>query len=199
MDWVRLVLDQVKPKRAKLTLEMCPWTLLDGPEIYFDLLQAIDRPGLGVHLDPANLVTHPRAFYDTSRLINRCFDRLGPHVVSCHAKDVQWTVDARTVGIEEVVPGRGVLEYRTLVRWAHRVSPNLPLIIEHLETEANFDEAAQYIKGVCLESDVPLLGRRPTPSNPAQLAGRITPFNDPRPECSHSPTRTREEVTRRAE
>ena len=156
VEWVRTVLDQVKPMRTKLTLEMCPWILLDGPEVYLELIRAIDRPGLGVHLDPANLVTHPRAFYDTAGLINECFDLLGPHVVSCHAKDVHWTLDARTVGIEEVVPGRGVLDYTTLVRRAHSLSPDLPLIIEHVETEANFDEAARYIRRMCIESGVAL-------------------------------------------
>jgi len=152
--WVRSVLDTVNPMRTKLTLEICPWTLLDSVEMYLELIRAIDRPGLGVHLDPANLVICPRTYYDTSAMINDCFDRLGPYIVSCHAKDVHWTLDARTVGIEEVVPGRGILDYTTIVRRANSVSPDLPLIIEHIETETSFDEAANYIKRICGEADI---------------------------------------------
>ena len=154
--WVRAVLDEVRPTRTKLTLEICPWTVLDSVEMYLELIRAVDRPGLGVHLDPANLVICPRTYYDTSAMINECFDRLSPFIVSCHAKDVHWTLDARTVGIEEVVPGRGVLDYTTMVRRAHDLSPDLPLIIEHIETEANFDEAATYIKRICGEAGVAL-------------------------------------------
>ncbi len=148
VDWVRDVLDQVQPTRTKLTLEICPWTLLDSPQIYLDLIGAVDRPGLGVHLDPANLVTHPRTYYDTTGMIHQCFDLLGGHILSCHAKDVHWTLDARTVGIEEVVPGRGVLDYAAFLQRGDGISPDLPLIIEHVQTEANFDEAAAYIVGV---------------------------------------------------
>ena len=148
VDWVREVLDQVRPTRTKLTLEICPWTLLDGPQIYLDLIAAIDRPGLGVHLDPANLVTDPRTYYETGRMIDHCFDLLGSRILSCHAKDVHWALDARTMGIEEVVPGCGNLDYATFLRRAARLGPDLPLILEHLETESNFEEAAAYIERV---------------------------------------------------
>ncbi len=148
VNWVRDVLDQVRPTRTKLTLEICPWTLLDGPQVYLDLISAVDRPGLGVHLDPANLVTGPRAYCDTSGMINRCFDLLGSRILSCHAKDVHWTLDARTVGIEEVVPGRGILDYATFLRRAAGIGSDLPLILEHLRIETDFDEAAAHIRQV---------------------------------------------------
>ena len=94
VSWVREVLDQVKPTRTKLTLEISPWTMLDSPEVYFDVIQAVDRPGLGVHLDPANLVNGPHVYCDSTKMIKRSFDLLGPHVLSCHAKDVHWALDA---------------------------------------------------------------------------------------------------------
>ena len=146
--WVGEVLDQVRPTRTKLSLEICPWTLLDSPEIYLDLLAAIDRPGIGVHLDPANLVSSPRSFYDTAGTIDHAFDLLEPYLLSCHAKDVNFALDARTVGIEEVIPGRGVLDYATLLKRVQGIGRDFPVIIEHIETEANFDEAAAYIRRV---------------------------------------------------
>ncbi len=145
VQWVRTVLTQVNPTRTRLTLEICPWTLLDGPEIYLELLNAVDHPGLAVHLDPANVVRDPRTYYGTTQMINHCFDLLGERIRSCHAKDVHYALDARTVGIEEVVPGRGVLDYQTFVRRIEEVSPDIPLIIEHLANEDEFKEAADHI------------------------------------------------------
>ena len=78
VQWVRRILEAVKPRRTKLTLEMSPWTLLDGPETYLRLLEAVNHPGLAVHLDPANAVRDPRTYYSTTELLNRCFDLLGP-------------------------------------------------------------------------------------------------------------------------
>ena len=146
VQWVRQVLDEVKPTRTKLTLEMSPWTLLDGPEVYLDLLKAVDRPGLGVHLDPANVIRNPHDFYSTGQVINRCFDLLGPWIQSCHAKDINYALDARTVAIEEVLPGSGVLDYNTYLRQIEKLSPNTPLIIEHLESKSAYAEALNFIQ-----------------------------------------------------
>ncbi len=151
VEWVRQVLTEVEPRRTKLTLEMSPWTLLDGPEIYLALLEAIGHPGLGVHLDPANAVREPRIYYATTELLNRCFDILGPWVRSCHAKDIHFALDARTVAIEEVLPGRGVLDYRTYVSRIERLSPDMPLIIEHLATEPEYKEVGDFIRGIANE------------------------------------------------
>lgn len=151
VEWVRQVLAQVRPRRSKLTLEMSPWTLLDGPEAYLALLGAIDHPGLAVHLDPANAVRDPRTYYSTTELLNRCFDLLGPWIRSCHAKDIHYALDARTVAIEEVLPGRGVLDYRTYVSRIERLSPDTPLIIEHLATIPEYAQVKDFIRDVAGE------------------------------------------------
>jgi sugar phosphate isomerase/epimerase len=47
----RKVIDAVKPKRTKLSVEMLPWSLPDGPDSYLRLMSAVDRPEFGVHID----------------------------------------------------------------------------------------------------------------------------------------------------
>lgn len=148
VEWVRQVLDAVQPRRARLTLEMSPWTILDGPDIYLRLLQAIDRPGLAVHLDPANAIRDAHLYYSTTDLVNRCFDLLGPWIVSCHAKDIQQDPYPATVALREVIPGKGILDYRTILKRIEQVSPQMPLIIEHLASEQEYAEAAGFIRGV---------------------------------------------------
>ena len=154
VQWVRRILEAVKPRRTKLTLEMSPWTLLDGPETYLRLLEAVNHPGLAVHLDPANAVRDPRTYYSTTELLNRCFDLLGPWMRSCHAKDVHYALDARTVAIAEVPPGKGVLDYRTYLTRIEQLSPDTPLIIEHLATEGEYAEVGDFIRSVAREVGV---------------------------------------------
>lgn len=151
VEWVTQILEEVKPRRTKLTLEMSPWTLLDSPEVYLKLLETINHPGLAAHLDPANVVHDPRTFYSTTEMIDRCFDLLSPWILSCHAKDVHHELDARTVLISEVLPGRGILDYRAYLTRIEQLSSETPLIIEHLAEEPQYAEAGRFIRSVAQE------------------------------------------------
>ena len=101
----RKIIDAVKPKRARFGYEMMGWALPDSPDSYVRLLKAVDRPAFGVHLDPCNLVNSPEKFYRNTALLNECFDKLGPWIASCHAKDLTWDVEMN-VHFREVVPGK---------------------------------------------------------------------------------------------
>jgi sugar phosphate isomerase/epimerase len=57
-----------------------------------------------------------------------------------------------TTHLEEVRAGLGELEYPAFFRVANQVNPDLPLMIEHLETEQEYDLAASYLKAVARES-----------------------------------------------
>ena len=67
----------MQPTQAKLTLEPERWLLPDEPEVYLRLLEAIDRPGFGVHPDPVNIIASPKTFYDSGALLRECFEKLG--------------------------------------------------------------------------------------------------------------------------
>ena len=56
VETVRLIIDAVKPTRTYYTLEAMPWTPPDSTESYVQLMQAIERPRMAVHFDPANLL-----------------------------------------------------------------------------------------------------------------------------------------------
>jgi len=84
----RKVIDAVNPKRAKFAYEMMGWSYPDSAESYLKLIKAIDREGFGVHLDPCNAINSPERYYRNAELLNECFDKLGPYIVSCHAKDL---------------------------------------------------------------------------------------------------------------
>jgi sugar phosphate isomerase/epimerase len=144
----RRVIDAVKPKTTKFTLEMFCFTFLDGPAEYVRLLKAVDRPRMGVHLDPANCVVSPRTYYNNGLLIRECFKTLGPNIVSCHAKDIRIRPEPFSVQFDEVIPGRGILDYGEFLRGANSLKQDVPLMMEHLSKEEEYREAQKYILSV---------------------------------------------------
>jgi len=140
----RKIIDAVKPGRAKFCYEMMGWAIPDSPESYEKLLQAVDRKAFGVHLDPCNLINSPRRFWRNGDLINECFDRLGPHIVSCHAKDLAWKLEMN-IHFQEVRPGAGALDYRTFLERLTRLPHQAPLMLEHLPSAVEYDRARLHI------------------------------------------------------
>lgn len=134
VETVRYLLDTVKPTRAKFALEMMQYSLPDSVESYVELIRAIDRPMFGAHFDPVNIIMTPRVYFDNGALIRECFDKLGPWVVSCHAKDIKLHHQA-ALHLDEVQIGDGVLDYRTYLSQLNRLPREVPLMLEHLEGE----------------------------------------------------------------
>jgi len=141
---VRRILGQVKPKRAKFALEMMGWALPSGPDEYLELIRAVDRPGFGVHLDVCNGINSPARFYENSAFIRECFTKLGPYIVSCHAKDLAWVVELN-VHFQEVIPGRGELDYQAYLRGLAGLAQDAPLMMEHLRDAGEYEQARDYI------------------------------------------------------
>ena len=135
VETVRHLLDTVKPKRAKFALEMMQYSLPDSVDSYVELIRAVDRPMFGAHFDPVNLIITPRVYFNNGALIRECFDKLGEHVVSCHAKDIILHHQA-ALHLDEVPIGEGVLDYRTYLFELDRLPREVPLLLEHLEGPA---------------------------------------------------------------
>jgi len=136
----RKIIDAVKPKRAKFCYEMMGWALPDSPDAYLEMIKAVDREAFAVHLDPCNLINSPRRFYDNTKLLNECFDKLGPRIASCHAKDLRWEVEMN-VHFREVPLGTGALDYRTYLKRLASLPGDVPLMIEHMRGAEEYDKS----------------------------------------------------------
>ena len=79
--------------------------------------------------------------------------RLGPHIRSCHAKDILLQ-DQLTVHLDEVRPGQGTLDYRTYLTELAKLDKDLPLMIEHLPNAEEYGEAAAYIRKVASSAKI---------------------------------------------
>ncbi len=111
----RLIIDAVKPKRTSFSLDTMPWSYPNSVECYVDLIRAIDRPQFAVHLDPVNLINSPSKYYKNADLMREAFQKLGPYIRSCHAKDIRLS-GKMTVHLEEVRPGLGELDYSVFLK-----------------------------------------------------------------------------------
>jgi sugar phosphate isomerase/epimerase len=148
----RKILDSVKPKRARFSMEMMPWAPPDGAEGYLRLIRAVDRPMFGVHVDMCNLINTPEQFYKNGQLISDTFKKLGKWVISCHAKDI-W---GYRVHFAETIPGRGGLDYTAYLTSISTYAPKAPLMLEHLATAEEYDEGRLYIQQVAQKAGISL-------------------------------------------
>jgi len=154
VEVARRVIDAVKPKKTKMTFEVMPCQFMDSAGEYMRFLRAVDRDAAGIHLDPANSITNPRLLYDNRDFFRNEFEIFGEAVVSVHLKDVRLDPSQFTVNIQEVPIGKGNIDYANLLRLVDRLPPDTPAMLEHLETEELYDEAAASLRALAAKAGV---------------------------------------------
>ena len=136
----RTIIDAVKPTRTVFTYEMMAWSLPDSPDACLRMIAAVDRKAFAVHLDPCNLINSPERNYRSSDVIRECYAKLGPRIASVHAKDLAWDVEY-AVHFREVRIGLGTIDYGVFLAEHATHAPDVPLMLEHLPNEAEYDAA----------------------------------------------------------
>jgi len=153
VETTRQVIDAVKPVHTYFALEAMPWAYPDSPENYLKLIKAIDRDRFGVHIDPVNMVVSPQIYFNNGDMIRSCFEMLGPHIRSCHAKDITLREDNYIPQLDELRPGLGNLNYQVYLSELAELK-DIPLMMEHLQTEEEYSAAAAYIRSVGSEINI---------------------------------------------
>jgi len=144
VETVRDIIDTVKPTRAFYTLEPMPAIVPDSADSYLELIHAIDRPQFAAHLDPVNMISSPRRYFDNAAFLEECFDKLGGYIKSIHAKDIIIR-NPLTVHLDEVRPGLGTLHYRTFLRRANQLDADMPFMLEHLPM-SEYAPSAEFVR-----------------------------------------------------
>ncbi len=144
---VQEILDEVRPSNTFYTLETMPWMYPDSPDSYLELIKAVDRKAFAVHFDVVNLINCPERSFKNKDLIEEFTGKLGNHIKSCHAKD-SLLHKTLTVRLDEARPGKGNVDYSTLLRELEKLSPDMTLMIEHLPNEQEFVLAGDYIRTI---------------------------------------------------
>ncbi len=150
----RRIIDAVQPTHTHYSLEPMPWMVPESPEQYLQLLQDVARPAFKVHLDYCNMINSLDRYRDASAFITRCFELLGEHIVSIHAKDVQLMQGDLPIVIREVPPGEGSIDLPLVTKLAHALGEDTPVFVEHLPDHAAYMDAVRVMHEAAARADV---------------------------------------------
>ncbi len=154
VEMARGFIDEVKPKTAFFTYEIFPFSVVDSPAEIARLIKAVDRKQFGVHLDLVNLINSPRAYWSSGAIMDECVKLFGERIVAAHAKDVKMKEPAISVILEEVLAGEGALDIAAFLRCLHKLPQEVPLMLEHLKDEAEYDLAAAHYRKVAAQERI---------------------------------------------
>lgn len=147
ISMLRTIIDEVNPKRAKYTLEPMPWMVPANPDDYVRLIDEVERDGFGVHLDLINMVTSPEKYFHLDEFMDECFEKLGDKICSCHLKDIKLLEDY-TFQLKECACGEGILDVKRYLDKATQINENIPVIIEHLDSNEAYIQSFNYVKSL---------------------------------------------------
>ena len=142
---VREIIDAVRPRRTKFCIESMPWMIPDSPQAYLRLIEDVDRAEFGTHLDVVNMITSPRRYFYNDEFLRECFSLLHGTICSCHLKDIHLK-EEYTFQLEETACGNGALDLELYASLANAENPRMPMIIEHLDTDAAYLASIRYVQ-----------------------------------------------------
>ena len=142
---VQEIIDKANIHKTYFTLEPMPWMIPTGPDEYLRLLEAVDRDHFAVHMDIINMISSAERYFKAEEFIDECAQKLGTCIKSCHIKDVHLN-ERYTLRLEECGPGDGEFPLRYYVQKMHELDPDMPVILEHLQTDEQYLNYLAYLK-----------------------------------------------------
>lgn len=142
---VQNIIDRVNPKKTFYTLEPMPWLHPYSPEDYLKMIKDINRNGFAVHMDIFNMINTPEKYLFNKEFTDNAFSVLGKYIKSCHIKDIVMKTNLPT-SIEETAVGKGGFDLKNYINQIDNISSDMPVIIEHLESEEGYIKAVKHIE-----------------------------------------------------
>lgn len=137
-----------------LSMEGHQLVTLESAEVTAEILNAVDSPWVTCDYDSANWITLKEA-WDTTSAVHRHFDVLGTHISSCHAKDI-WVEDKLSVHLQDGCPGKGNMDFRTVLLRMHQLSPDLPVLPEGCSSE-EIPQVVALFRSLAAELNIPII------------------------------------------
>ena len=142
---VQEIIDRADVKRSYFTLEPMPWMIPTGPKEYIRLMEAVGRDRFAVHMDIINMINSADRYFHPEEFIDECAELLGKHIRSCHIKDVHLS-ERYTLRLEECGPGDGEFPLKYYAKKMHEIDPEMPIILEHLNTDEEYIRYMGYLQ-----------------------------------------------------
>ncbi len=145
VEMIQKIIGRAKPVNTKFAVESMPWMIPSSPDEYVRLMEEVNRPQFGVHLDIVNMITDPRRYFYNEDFIAECFSKLKGKIVSCHLKDINLKPEY-TFQLEECACGKGNLNLELFAELADAENHSMPMIIEHLSSDEEYAESVKYVQ-----------------------------------------------------
>lgn len=141
---IQEIIDSAKPVHTKFSIESMPWMIPSSPDEYLHLIEDVDRSEFGTHLDVVNMITSPQRYFFNDLFLEECFSKLKGTICSCHLKDILLKQEY-TFQLEECACGQGTLNLEKYAQLANAENQNMPMIIEHLTTDKEYEDSVKYV------------------------------------------------------
>lgn len=141
---IQQIIDTANPQHTKFCIESMPWMIPSSPDEYLRLIKDVNRPQFAAHLDVVNMITSPERYFFNDRFLIECFDKLKGTICSCHLKDIRLK-EEYTFQLQECACGEGSLDIQLYLKLASDADPSMPMIIEHLVTDEEYEASVKYI------------------------------------------------------
>ena len=143
---IQNIIDTANVRNTYFTLEPMPWMIPTSPKEYLRLIEMVDRDRFAVHLDAVNMINSADRYFSLEEFIDECAELLGDCIKSCHVKDVHLKQEY-TLQLEECAPGMGEFPLRYYAESMHKLDIDMPMILEHLNTDEEYLKYLAYLKG----------------------------------------------------
>lgn len=84
-------------------------------------------------------------YFHADEFVDTCAELLGDRIKSCHVKDIHLK-PSYTAQLEECAPGCGEFPIRYYAEKMHSVDEDMPMILEHLNTDEEYLKYMAYLK-----------------------------------------------------
>lgn len=146
VDLARYLIDTVKPKNTCFAYEIFPFDITYSIDNIERLVKAVDREKFGVHYDHVNLICDCHTYFNNAKVAEEMLKRLGHKIVCGHVKDIWLEEPSISVILKEVVAGNGIIDYKAFLGGVHKLPQEVPMLMEHLGSEAEYDTAHNFIR-----------------------------------------------------
>ena len=145
VEMIQQVIDSAQPKHTFYTVEPMPWLFpLDIASMH-RMIKAVNRSAFGVHVDMCNMINSFEKVYKTGEFTRNFFGEFGSLIKSVHFKDTVLE-NTLTLHIHEAIPGQGIFDHEALLMECDKLDADLPVMAEHLETPAQYEQATDFFK-----------------------------------------------------
>lgn len=144
IESIQEIIDDVNPQNTFYTIEPMPWMYPLGPDEYLKMIHDVDRERFAVHLDVFNWITSAERYFYHEEFMEECFEKLGPYIKSCHLKNVHLSQEF-TLQLQETACEKGDLHLEIYAELIEHLNPDMPVIIEHLDSDEEYLESLAYV------------------------------------------------------